>query len=258
MATQLAHPSPVLLAGGGVIAQIFYPLVYDGTRDLLAVVSVVLFAAAAVLHAGLTRGARTAVATLLVFGVGGLAIEVLGLATGFPFGRYQYGGGLGVRLFGVPLVVGLAWIMTAWPCWIAAGRLTGRRRNRVLLAAWGLAAWDLFLDPQMVQEGYWKWLHPTPGLPGVYGVPLTNHVGWLAVALLLMSVFAWCCPDRDAVPRPLDLVPIGTLLWIYFSSLLGHVMFFGLPFAAIWGALGMGVIAIPLVAGRDGLPGLRR
>lgn len=253
-AAPLIHPSPVLFAAGAVIAQVFYPLVYGDARDLLTVVSVVLFATASVVHAALTRGPRCALALVVVFGGGGLLVEMVGLATALPFGQYTYGDGLGPRLFGTPVVIGLAWIMLAWPAWIAAGRLTDRRRTRVLVAAWTLAAWDLFLDPQMVGEGYWTWADPTPGLPGVYGVPLTNHLGWLVVALVLMTLFARVEDVHRELPPVLDAVPVALLLWVYVSSVLAHTVFFGLPFAAIWGGVAMGLVVLPLLS-RGGVRG---
>ena len=51
---------------------------------------------------------------------------------------------------------------------------------RVAVAAAALASWDLFLDPQMVDAGHWRWSDPSPALPGVPTVPLTNYAGWAA------------------------------------------------------------------------------
>ncbi|WP_369751356.1 carotenoid biosynthesis protein, partial [Micromonospora sp. ATCC 39149] len=161
-----------------VLAQICYPLTAGATRAGLTVATVVLGYLLSVGHALLSRGPRAAAALVAVATGGGFAIEALGVATGFPFGSYDYSGELGPKLAGVPLIIPLAWTWMAWPAWLAAARLVPPGVARVALAAVGLAAWDLFLDPQMVAEGYWVWRDATPALPGLPGVPVSNYLGW--------------------------------------------------------------------------------
>jgi len=49
---------------------------------------------------------------------------------------------------------------------------------------------------------------------------------------------------RDAPP---DDAPMRVLyLWTYGSSVLAHAAFLHLPDSAAWGALGMGLVAVPL------------
>ena len=47
------------------------------------------------------------------------------------------------------------------------------------LAAGALTAWDVFLDPRMVREGYWTW----PGGGRYEGVPASNFAGWFVTGL---------------------------------------------------------------------------
>jgi uncharacterized membrane protein len=237
--------APAVLAGAVVLAQIAYPLTPSGgPRDGLTVATVLLFAAASLAHALATRGPRAALGLLVVAGGGGLLAESVGVATGFPFGSYSYAGSLGPSVLGVPLVIPFAWVMMAWPALVVAARLTRSRPARVAVAAAALASWDLFLDPQMVDAGHWRWADPAPGLPGVGTVPLTNYAGWALVALLLMLVLDRAVPVR---PSTQDTLPYGLYLWTYFSSVLALAVFFGLPWAALWGALGMGTVAVPLL-----------
>lgn len=225
------------LVGLGVLAQIGYPLVRGEARDMLTVGTVLLCAAAAVTHAALTRGPRTATVLLLVTAGGGFLVEALGTASGVPFGPYDYSDSLGFRFFGVPAVIPLAWTMMAWPAWLVAGRLT--RAARVPVAGWALASWDFFLDPQMVAAGHWTWSDPVPALPGVPDVPLTNYAGWIVVATLMMALLPADEPGEDA---PM----YAFYLWTFASSVLAHLAFFGLPASAFWGALAMGAVAVPL------------
>lgn len=230
----------LVLLAAVVALQIAYPLTHGTTRDRLSIVIVAGLAAVAVWHAALTRGARTAAALLLCTALPGYAVEVLGVHTGIPFGTYDYSDTLGARWFGVPPVIGLAWTMLAWPAALAARRLVRGRAARVLVGAWALAAADLYLDPQQVDAGHWTWRHPSPHLPGVDAVPLTNYLGWLAVALLLSAVVQVLAGNGD------DRVMVGLYLWLYVGWIVALACFLDLAAAAGWGALGMGVIAVPL------------
>ncbi|MGC4749593.1 carotenoid biosynthesis protein [Micromonospora sp. DT201] len=242
-----------------VFAQICYPLTTGPTRAGLTVATVVLGWLLSVGHALLSRGPRVAAALVAVATGGGFAIEAIGVATGVPFGSYDYSGELGPKLAGVPLIIPLAWTWMAWPAWLAAVRLTGgngstagsgttagRWVGRIALATVGLAAWDLFLDPQMVAEGYWVWRDATGALPGLPGIPISNYLGWLLFAVLMMSALrplaGLAAEHTDRRDHPM----VALYLWTYFSSILAHAVFLDLPASALWGAAGMSVTAVPL------------
>jgi uncharacterized membrane protein len=237
---------PWALLGALVLTQICYPLTAGGVRAAFTVTTVVLGYLLSVAHALLSRGVRAAAGLVATATLGGFAVEAVGVATGFPFGTYDYSGQLGPKLLGVPLIIPLAWTWMAWPAWLAAVRLARPRIARVALAAAGLAAWDLFLDPQMVAEGYWSWHSPTPALPGVPGIPIGNYFGWLGFALVLMAVLSLAAGPSTDMINSQDR-PILTLwFWTYASSVLAHAVFLGLPWSALWGGLVMGAVVVPL------------
>ncbi|MEO3775655.1 carotenoid biosynthesis protein [Micromonospora sp. B11E3] len=229
-----------------VLAQICYPLTAGATRARLTVATVLLGYVLSVGHALLARGVRPAGALVAVATGGGFAIEALGVATGFPFGGYDYSGELGPKLAGVPLVIPLAWTWMAWPAWLVAARLAPPGPHRVALAAVGLAAWDLFLDPQMVAEGYWAWRDATPALPGLPGVPVSNYLGWLLFAVLLAAALRPLAGPTVDRADGRDTPMFALYLWTYASSVLAHAVFLDLPASAAWGAAGMAVAAVPL------------
>ena len=230
-----------------VLAQIAYPLTGGAARARLTVATVLLGYLLSVTHALLTRGRRTAEALVLVTTGGGLAVEALGVATGIPFGAYGYSGDLGPTLLGVPIVIPLAWTWMAWPAWLTAVRLVRSTARRIALAGLGLASWDVFLDPQMVAEGYWTWRHTTPALPGVPGIPIGNYLGWLVVAAAMMALLSRTAAPTAHEPIPDDAPAYALYLWTYASSVLAHAVFLDLPGSAGWGALAMGSVAIPLM-----------
>ena len=237
---------PWVFLGALVLTQICYPLTSGGVRAGFTVLTVVLGYLLSVSHALRTRGARAAGALIATATLGGFAVEAVGVATGFPFGTYDYSGQLGPKVLGVPLIIPLAWTWMAWPAWLAALRLSRSRWRQVLIAAAGLAAWDLFLDPQMVAEGYWSWQSPTPALPGVPGIPVGNYLGWLGFAVVLMAVLSFASGLRAAVPGGGDRPMLALWFWTYASSVLAHAVFLGLPASALWGGVLMGAVVIPL------------
>lgn len=236
-----------------VLAQIIYSKTAPDARLPTTMLSVIAFAAASVGDAMARFGLRAAVLLVVIAGGGGLAAETFGVRTGLPFGHYHYTGTLGVELGAVPLLVPLAWVMMCWPA-LLVGRAVAQRFRAgppswlvVAVGAWSLVSWDVFLDPQMVDAGHWVWTDPTPALPGVPGVPLTNFGGWVIVSVLMVAALHRFVGQPRA-GRELDLragpAPV-LFLWTYGSSVWAHAAFFGRPSGALVGGLLMGVVAVP-------------
>jgi len=233
------HPDAAwALAAATVLAQITYPLVDGRLRDALTMATVVLFAGAVVAAAARAHGRTVSLRLLATCCFVGFVAEAVGVATGVPFGSYAYTTTLGPRLAGVPLVIPLAWTMMAYPA-LVVGRRIGAP---VLSGALALATWDVFLDPQMVRAGHW---HFTGGNgPLLNGIPVLNHLGWFAVALMLLALLSRVVPQA-ASPED-DAVPLALYGWTYASSLLANLAFFGRPTVALAGGLAMGVPVVLL------------
>jgi putative membrane protein len=238
---------PAALAAATVLAQIVYPLVHGAARNRLTVLTVLLFAAASISHAAVTRGPGFAAGLLAIAAGIGFAAEAVGANTGVPFGHYSYAGTLGVRLLGVPLVIPLAWTMMAYPAVLVGQRVASPFPARVLVSALALAAWDVFLDPQMVDAGHWRFA--SGDRLRLNDIPLQNFAGWVLVALVLMAVLHGVLPRSVAADRGriTDAVPYGMYLWTYASSLLANLAFFGRPGVALAGGLVMGLPVLLLL-----------
>ncbi len=237
---QLPRSLPRYLAGTVVALQIGYPLLSGSARNALTILTVVVFFAATVSHALLQRGAAwTGGYVALTAGVGLLA-EAVGTATGIPFGSYDYAGSLGAQVLSVPVVIPLAWTMFAYPCLLVGQLLAKTALGAAMIGGAALASWDLFLDPQMVAAGHWSFDHVRLSLPGAPAVPLSNYLGWLVVAVLIVALLQ-LLGRRTADDR----VPATLFLWTYGSSVLANAVFFGRPGTAVVGGIGMGAIALP-------------
>jgi len=193
----------------------FTPLAYASTS----------FLALAVLVYAWHRYGRVSVALFATAFSFGVAIEWLGETTGFPFGTYTYTAP-GPSVLGVPLLVPLGW----WAFTMIAIAVAPRGRA-LLVAPLALVAWDLGLDPLMVEQGYWSFA----GEAAYYGVPVSNFAGWwlsgVVLVLLLLRLEPRLADDQSRDLRGVFvaqafLVSVGLLV-------------FGLPLAALVSALAM-------------------
>lgn len=231
---------PWILAGVTIFGHIIWVLA-GSARDAITITTVVTFFLASASHAWITRGARWTAAYLVIALGLGLLVEAIGRSTGFPFGAYDYTDSLGIKVLGVPVVIPLAWAMMAYPALLAAQRLTTSRILVTLIGAWILATWDVFLDSQMVAEGHWVWVDPTPALWGVPGIPIGNYLGWLLTAIVMVGLLS-LLPRH---PGTADGVPTVLLAWVYVSNIIANAVFFGRPAVALWGGVLMGLAIVP-------------
>lgn len=230
--------TPLVLVAASILAQISWILVPAGERQLVTTLVVLLFTAATWSHAYVSFGAVWTAAYAGITVTFGLLVELLGSRTGFPFSPYEYTSALQPQIGGVPMIVPLAWSMMAYPALMLARSLT--IRWAAPLAAVGLSAWDLFLDPQMVGEGYWVWENQHPALPGVPGIPVWNYLGWLLATMVLMLAL-------DRLPhKSIDLgVPLLLYGWMWIGGVIANAIFLGRPGVAIAGGAGMAILAVP-------------
>lgn len=209
------------------------------------------------------RGPRGA-AVVAAAGSIGFGAELLGVRTGKPFGPYDYSGQLGRKVADVPLMAAAAWALLARPSRIAGQLATGRRRGvaPVVAAAAALTAWDAFLDPRMVREGYWRW----PGGGRYEGIPASNYAGWFATGLAIFGAASVIDPADDALAVPSHGAADGSgasapgeragdtalaiYTWTWIGELIANVLLWKRPRVAAVGGIAMGAIAIPALLTR--------
>jgi putative membrane protein len=140
----------------------------------------------------------------------------------------------------VPLVVPLAWAAMGLPGYAAGAAVARTRAGQVAAGAVALTAWDLFLDPQMIRNGFWRWAHPGP----YQGVPLSNFAGWLLVSAVLMAVFDGLLrsKSRQITPHHPGLLATYTVMAVL-ETVGFAVIFHHGQAIALAGALGMGIPA---------------
>lgn len=234
----MGGPIAAVTAAATTAGMIAFPLLRRGSPARVTVSTVVvggLAATTGALATGRWGPGRAALAASVV-AVGTGAVERLGTATGWPFGRYRYTGRLRPEIAGVPAIVPAAWWAMALPAREVASAVLGERSSRwgrIAVGAVALTAWDLFLDPQMTTERYWRWARQ-----GRYrGIPLSNFAGWLVTGAAVMAVLDVVVPPD----RP-DPALVAEYAGMAVMETVGFAAFFGDRLVAAAG----GAVMLPL------------
>jgi putative membrane protein len=109
------------------------------------------------------------------------SVEALGVQSGMIFGQYHYGNTLGIKLVGVPLVIGFNWVIVVLGAIAIARRISSKKLHSALLAALFTVGFDIPLEIVAVNLDYWHW---TQGF-----VPMQNYVAWFVVAFIVALSF---------------------------------------------------------------------
>lgn len=220
-----------------LVALSFAPAVWflgRGAVEGCTAVAVVVQAALMLAILRRASGWWAAICSVLVIVSLTWSVELLGRVTGLPFGHYYYTEHLQPQLMGVPVLIALAWFIMLPPAWAVAALITRTWRGPAfwLTSGMALTAWDLFVDPQAVDWGWWVWTEPQ----GAFGVPATNYTGWVLVGTLLTALVR---------PRPLPVAPLVAVyagMWI--ASSVGVSFFHQVPWAAASGFVAMGMLLL--------------
>ena len=213
-ATRSPRAFPTALVLSGILATYACARVLEVAHSPIPRTAIVALDVLSAMAFALVDGARIyRLRGILVFAaicvvVGNLS-ENLGVATGFPFGRYYFVELMGPKLFHVPVLLGLAYIGMAYVSWtvgrLMAGVPSAPAKSLLavpLLASFVMVAWDLAQDPvwATVLHG-WVWRDGGPW----FGVPVSNYLGWYGTVFLIYLLFALYLqrePARESTAHP--------------------------------------------------------
>jgi uncharacterized membrane protein len=195
----IARPASLLVLAVGCYAA-FGPVVYaNGSRALAALASVMAI---------------------------GAVFELVGLATGFPFGHYRYTDRwwptVHLPVVGnYPLQLPFAWVLVVGAAYLSVASL----RWSVVVAAVLAMLVDGIMEATMTHAlDYWTW-EPSGPLPG--SAPISNALAWFGVsllaawamrAILLSPTLAQTSRSENAARRVLGL---------YFLMIVGLNLIYG-------------------------------
>ncbi|MBP8155481.1 MAG: carotenoid biosynthesis protein, partial [Leadbetterella sp.] len=100
------------------------------------------------------------------------------------FGAYAYQTTLGLKILGVPPMIGINWFLMVFCAGILIEKITKKRLNifqKTILGAILLTLFDYIAEPVAISQNMWTWTYGTP--------PLQNYIAWFIVAFALLFAF---------------------------------------------------------------------
>lgn len=183
----------------------------------------------AIVHGGIRYGYRgiTEFVALCLF-VGGV-FEIVGISTGIPYGSYYFTNVMGAKLFGIPILLALAYVGMGYLSWVLGVILLERPRvswrgievvRLPLLATVIMVSWDVCMDPiWSTIEHAWVWRRG-----GAYfGVPVSNFLGWFLAVYAIYQLFALYLRGRP-LPDSLPVTYWRTAVLFYAVSGAGNLL----------------------------------
>ena len=116
----------------------------------------------------------------LIFSIGMIA-EILGVNYGLIFGKYDYGDNLGLKLLGVPLLIGLNWVILTFICGSISNHFIKNKYLSIVVGIVLMLIIDITLEPIAPILDYWEFSESI--------APIQNYIGWAFTSLLTLSIY---------------------------------------------------------------------
>ena len=188
----------------GLLGMVFYDL------DFFAgYTSINLFLMSIILFANIKLNNKNQIFSLLLIFLIGMFSEFIGVNYGLIFGEYIYGNNLGFKLFGVPFLIGLNWVILTVICANIASILTKNNSiiQIIILGTLLMLFMDFVMEPIAPKLDLWRFKNLV--------VPTSNYIGWLIISILTQTIYNIQFKEKE-VKLSFNLY---TAIFIFFVSL---------------------------------------
>tara|TARA_X000000950_G_scaffold140808_1_gene174684 strand:+ start:3376 stop:4011 length:636 start_codon:yes stop_codon:yes gene_type:complete len=122
----------------------------------------------------------------------GMIAEILGVQYGLIFGNYEYGNNLGLKLLGVPILIGFNWVVLTVICGSISHKIF--KKSKILAVIFGVVLMlivDLTLEPIAPALDYWEFSGSK--------APLQNYIGWGITSLITQTLYQYFYKNKEFV-----------------------------------------------------------
>lgn len=138
----------------------------------------------------------------LICSLYGVAVEMIGVHTGWLFGSYHYGSNLGMKVAGVPLIIGVNWTLMVATSQAVSARIFKQPILMTLMAALLMTGLDFLIEPVAMKVDFWNW---EGGI-----IPIYNYICWFFVSLPMHYLYrTWNLKQANQMDLVVFLYMVG-------------------------------------------------
>jgi putative membrane protein len=126
------------------------------------------------------KASRVAWIVFFAIFIAGLAVEIVGVKTGWIFGNYWYGRSLGLKVLETPLLIGLNWLFLIYVTASVAEQIKINTVLAVLAGALAMVFYDLVLEQVASPLDMWYWQEDV--------IPFQNYLAWFIISVLFHAI----------------------------------------------------------------------
>jgi len=108
-------------------------------------------------------------------------VEFAGVYTGEIFGPYRYDNGLGIKLFDIPVIIGVNWLFLLYATYSMVSKKIKYILLRIPAASLLMIAYDIVIEFAAPVMDLWHFDTPYP--------PFQNFLAWFVLSLFFISGF---------------------------------------------------------------------
>ena len=124
----------------------------------------------------------------LIFFIGMIS-EILGVNYGLIFGDYVYLDNLGFKILGVPVLIGVNWIILTFITGSLSSFIFKNKYVSILMGAILMIGLDLLIEPVAPLLGFWIF--------DLQKVPLQNYLGWFVIGMITQALFQFKIAEKE-------------------------------------------------------------
>jgi putative membrane protein len=146
-------------------------------------------------------------AALIIFFIGMIS-EILGVNYGLIFGDYVYLDNLGFKVLGVPVLIGINWIILTFITGSMSSYIIKNKYIAALTGAILMILLDLIIEPVAPLLGFWIFDLPT--------VPLQNYIGWFVIGLTTQYIYHFNI-ERKEYSFSINLLLVNAIFFAFLN-----------------------------------------